>query len=124
MGAGLLTIATGLYRCLNVANALDGDAILVVPVHILVLKLTNLIDQDTQFVGNIGYVIVARFAPDGELLLRRVSFVPWTGEWQPLTATSMRSLLTSSMLRITFFSILTSCESFFARSGPNAPADL
>lgn len=28
------------------------------------------------------------------------------------------------MLRITFFSILTSCESFLARSGPNAPADL
>jgi hypothetical protein len=28
------------------------------------------------------------------------------------------------MLRITFFSILTNCESFFARSGPKAPADL
>lgn len=25
---------------------------------------------------------------------------------------------------MTFFSIFTSCESFFARSGPNAPADL
>jgi hypothetical protein len=44
--------------------------------------------------------------------------------WHELTATSMRSLDTSSMLRITFFSIFTSCESFFARSGPNAPADL
>lgn len=44
--------------------------------------------------------------------------------WHELTATSMRSLETSSMLRITFFSIFTSCESFFARSGPNAPADL
>ena len=36
----------------------------------------------------------------------------------------MRSLLTSSMERITFFSIFTSWESFFARSGPKAAADL
>lgn len=41
-----------------------------------------------------------------------------------LTATSMRSLATVSMLRMTFFSILTSCESFFARSGPKAPPAL
>ena len=34
----------------------------------------------------------------------------------------MRSRPTSSMLRITFFSIFTSWESFFARSGPNWPA--
>lgn len=38
------------------------------------------------------------------------------------TATSMRSLATSSMLRMTFFSILTSCDSLRARSGPKAPA--
>lgn len=34
----------------------------------------------------------------------------------------MRSRATSSMLRMTFFSILTSCDSFRARSGPKAPA--
>jgi hypothetical protein len=34
----------------------------------------------------------------------------------------MRSRPTSSMLRITFFSILTSWDSFLARSGPKAPA--
>lgn len=34
----------------------------------------------------------------------------------------MRSLATNSMLRITFFSIFTSCESLRARSGPKAPA--
>ena len=39
-----------------------------------------------------------------------------------LTATSILSLPTSSMLRMTFFSIFTSCESFLARSGPKAPA--
>jgi hypothetical protein len=36
-----------------------------------------------------------------------------------LTATSILSLPTSSILRITFFSIFTSWESFLARSGPN-----
>lgn len=36
----------------------------------------------------------------------------------------MRSLATISMLRITFFSILTSWESFLARSGPKAPPAL
>lgn len=39
-----------------------------------------------------------------------------------LTATSIRSRPTSSMVLMTFFSILTSWVSFFARSGPNAPA--
>ena len=43
------------------------------------------------------------------------------GEGQQPTATSMRSLATSSILRITFFSILTSWDSFLARSGPKAP---
>ena len=41
-----------------------------------------------------------------------------------LTATSILSRPTSSIVRITFFSILTSWVSFFARSGPNAPAAL
>lgn len=43
---------------------------------------------------------------------------------KPPTATSMRSLATSSILRITFFSILTSWDSFLARSGPKAPPAL
>lgn len=34
----------------------------------------------------------------------------------------MRSRATSSMLRMAFFSILTSCDSLRARSGPKAPA--
>ena len=76
MGAGQLTIATGLDRCLNVANALDGNAVLIVTVHILVLEFTNFVNQDAEFVGDIGYVIVARLAPDGQLLLRRISVAP------------------------------------------------
>ena len=43
---------------------------------------------------------------------------------QVRTATSILSLATVSRLRMTFFSILTSCASFFARSGPKAPAAL
>ena len=39
-----------------------------------------------------------------------------------LTATSILSLPTSSIVRMTFFSILTSWFSFLARSGPKAPA--
>ena len=37
------------------------------------------------------------------------------------TATSILSRPTSSIERITFFSIFTNCDSFFARSGPKAP---
>lgn len=56
----------------------------------------------------------------------RVSFQfvqrPSQIQGHPHTATSMRSRATSSMLRMAFFSILTSCDSFLARSGPKAPA--
>src|SRR5699024_2553478 len=38
------------------------------------------------------------------------------------TAVSIRSRATISILRMTFFSILTNCDSFLARSGPQAPA--
>ena len=54
-------------------------------------------------------------------LIDKLQAVKWE-KTEKLTATSIRSLPTSSMLRMTFFSIFTSCESFFARSGPKAPA--
>ena len=119
-----LTVAAGLDRSLDVADALNGHAILVVAVDILVLELANFVDQDTKLVRDVRYVVVTCLTPDGELLLERQSaYARHTLEIAKLTATSIRSLETSSMLRMTFFSILTSCESFFARSGPNAPAD-
>ncbi len=46
------------------------------------------------------------------------------GDGAEPTATSMRSLATISRLRMTFFSIFTSCDSFLARSGLKAPAAL
>jgi hypothetical protein len=118
-----LTVSAGLDGSLNVADALDGDTILVVAVDELVLELTNLVDEHTELVGDIGNVIIETLAPDGQLLLR-LSLVVFLKELvlcSRLTATSIRSRPTSSMERMTFFSIFTSWESFFARSGPKAP---
>jgi hypothetical protein len=104
-----LTITAGLDGGLNVTDALDRNAVLVVAVNILVLKLANLVDQDTELVSDIGNIIVACLSPDRELLLQTpVSVDPeMCPKWHELTATSIRSLDTSSILRMTFFSILT-----------------
>lgn len=65
-----LTVTAWLDRGLNVANALDCDTVLVVSVDELVLKLTNLVDEYTKLVCDIGDVIITSLAPDAELLLR------------------------------------------------------
>jgi hypothetical protein len=65
-----LTVSAGLDGSLNVANALDGDAVLVVTVDELVLELTNLVDEHTELVGDIRNVVIETLAPDGKLLLR------------------------------------------------------
>jgi hypothetical protein len=118
-----LTVSAGLDGSFNVADALDGDTVLVVAVDKLVLELTDLVNEHTELVGDIGNVIVETLAPDGELLLRLslVVFLKELALYSRLTATSIRSRPTSSMERMTFFSIFTSWESFFARSGPKAP---
>lgn len=66
---GDLTVSAGLYGSLNVANTLNSHAVLVIAVDELVLQLTDLVDQDTELVGNIGHVLVTGFTPDGQLLL-------------------------------------------------------
>ena len=48
-----LTVSAGLNRSFDVANALDCDTVLVVAVHELVLELANLVNQNTEFVGDI-----------------------------------------------------------------------
>lgn len=123
VGDLLLAVAAGLDGSFDVADALDGNAVLVVAVDKLVFELANFVDQDTEFVGDIGDIVIACLAPDGQLLLQTVSgLFTTTVTRSRRTATSILSRPTSSMLRITFFSIFTSCESFFAKSGPKAPA--
>ena len=64
-----LTVSAGLDGSLNVANALDGDTVLVVAVDELVLELTDLVNEHTELVGDIGDVVIETLAPDGKLLL-------------------------------------------------------
>ena len=66
-----LTVTAGLDRGLNVTNALDRDTVLVVAVYILILELTNFVDEDTELVSDIRNIVVASLAPDGELLLEK-----------------------------------------------------
>ena len=64
-----LTVSAGLDGSFNVADALDGDTVLVVLVDELVLELTNLVDQDTELVGDIRNVVVTSLTPNAKLLL-------------------------------------------------------
>ena len=69
VGDLLLAVTAGLHRGLDVADALHGDAVLVIAVDVLVLELANLVQQDTELVGDVGNILVGTLAPDGELLL-------------------------------------------------------
>lgn len=130
MGGLDLTVSAGLHGSFDVTDALDGDTVLVVAVDELIFQLTDLVDQNTELIRDIRHVLVAGLTPQGQLLLQehRISFFNSIKCVQRgrlgirHTATSMRSRATSSMLRMTFFSILTSCDSLRARSGPKAPA--
>jgi hypothetical protein len=64
-----LTITAGLNRSLNVTDALHGDAVLIVAINVLVLKLADLIEQNTELVGDVRDILVTALTPDGELLL-------------------------------------------------------
>jgi hypothetical protein len=68
-GVLCLTVSAGLDGSFNVADALDGDAVLVVAVDELVLELTDLVNEHTELVGDIGNVVIESLAPDGKLLL-------------------------------------------------------
>jgi hypothetical protein len=67
-GAGLRTVSARLHRCLDVSDALHSDSVLVVAINVLVLELTDFVEQDTELVGDVRDVLVAGLAPDGELL--------------------------------------------------------
>jgi len=119
---GMLTVTAGLHGGFNVADALDSHAVLVVAVDELVLELADFVNEHTELVGHIGNIVVAGLAPNGELLLETYQRQTSSFMLLPIhTATSILSRPTSSMERMTFFSIFTSADSFFARSGPKAP---
>lgn len=118
----MLTVSAGLHGGFDITDALDGDAVLVVAVDELIFELANLVDEHTKLVGHVGDVVIACLTPDGELLLMNLLALVFGLCFVAMhTATSILSLPTSSIERMTFFSIFTSDDSFLARSGPKAP---
>jgi hypothetical protein len=69
VGDLLLAVTAGLDRGLDVADRLHCDAVLVVAVDELIFQLADLVDEDTELVGDVGNIVVAKLAPQGELLL-------------------------------------------------------
>lgn len=65
VGNFLFAVTAGLNRGFDIANALDGDAVLIVAVDKLVFELADFINQDTELVGDIRDVVIAGFTPDG-----------------------------------------------------------
>lgn len=63
------TVSARLDRGFDVANAFDGDTVLIITIDVLILQFTNLVDQDTKLIRDIRHIVVAGLTPDGELLL-------------------------------------------------------
>lgn len=63
-GSKKLTVSRWLHRRLNVANALDRDAVLIVAIHELVFELANLVDEHAELVRDIRDIVVACLAPE------------------------------------------------------------
>lgn len=87
------TVAAGLDRGLNVADALHGDAVLVVAVDVLVLELADLVEEDAELVGDVRDILVAALAPDGELLLGNGQRVSNNGREGQISYSDLHALL-------------------------------
>lgn len=64
-----LTVSAGLNGSFNVANALDGDTVLIITVDIEVFQLSDFIEQHADLVRDVGHIFVTVLTPDGQLLL-------------------------------------------------------
>ena len=64
-----LTVSAGLDGGLDVADALHGDAVLVVAVDVLVLELADFVKENAELVGDVRDVFVAALTPNRKLLL-------------------------------------------------------
>ena len=58
------TVSAGLDGSLDIPNALDGNTVLVVSIHVLVLQFANFIEKHAELVCDIGYVFIAVLAPE------------------------------------------------------------
>lgn len=47
------TISARLYRCFDIANALDGDSVLIISIDELVFKLANLVNENTKLIRDV-----------------------------------------------------------------------
>lgn len=63
------TVSARLHRSFNISDTLDSHAVLIVAIDELIFQLANLINQHPELIRNIRNIFVARFTPNGELLL-------------------------------------------------------
>lgn len=61
---GELTVSGWLHRGLDVANALDRDAVLIIAIDELVFQLTDLVNEHAELVGDIRDVVIACLTPE------------------------------------------------------------
>jgi hypothetical protein len=87
--------------------------------NVIVFEFADFEEEDAEFVGDVGDVVIALLTPNGELL---GNFLSLTRNLNRESTQNRIGHHTSSMLLMRLFSILTSWVKRFASSGANAPA--
>lgn len=64
-----LTVSARLDRCFDVANALHGNAILVVSVDVLIFQFADFVEENADLVGDVRDIFIGSLTPKGQLLL-------------------------------------------------------